>query len=89
MTDRDTMYEGDGIIRHPAVSDPMAEYERRARRLRALYIGSLLNRLFDWFESLAQAVWRRRTEQYLAQATDLPDLERRMRRLERRGGLFG
>jgi hypothetical protein len=89
MNEHDMMYEGDGILRKPNRWDRIAAYERRARRLRAIYIGGLFARLLDWLESKARAAWRRRAEHYLAQASDLADLERRMRTLERRRELFG
>lgn len=81
-----TMYDSDGILREPQSA---FEIERRARGLRALRLAALVNSFFDWLEARARAAWRGRAEAYLAQATDLADLERRMRRLERRGELFG
>ncbi len=86
MSNNQIMYEGDGILRGPQNA---ADIDRRARRLRAFSIAALVNSLFDWAEAWARAAWRRRAEAYLAQATDLADLEQRMRRLERRGELFG
>jgi hypothetical protein len=48
MTENDIMYEGDGILRKPNTWDRIAEYERRARRMRAIHVAGLFNRLFDW-----------------------------------------
>jgi len=58
--------------------------EARARRLRAEYVGGLLRRLFNWLERDVRRARQRRIEQYLASATDLADLEHRMRALARR-----
>lgn len=58
--------------------------EARAHRLRAEYLGGLLRRFFDWLERDARRARHRRIEQYLAGATDLADLEQRMRMLARR-----
>lgn len=58
--------------------------EARARQARAQYIGGLLRRLFEWVEGSARRARERRIEQYLAGATDLADLEHRMRALARR-----
>ena len=58
--------------------------EARAHRLRAEYLGGLLRRFFDWLERDALRARHRRIEQYLAGATDLADLEQRMRMLARR-----
>jgi len=65
------------------------QVERGARRLQALALGALVARFFDWLENSARAARQRETEKYLAQATDVCDLEHRMRLLERRGALFG
>lgn len=86
MRYRDLIYEGDGIVRGPV---SVQDVERHARKLRALSIGTLIESLFDWLERRAHESWQRQAEAYLAQASDLADLERRMRRLERRPELFG
>jgi len=59
--------------------------EASARRARAEYLATLLRRLFHWMECGAQRSRQRRIEQYLANATDLADVEHRMRVLARRG----
>ena len=41
-------------------------------------------RVLAWLELNARAAWLRDVESYLAEASDLADLERRMRQLERR-----
>jgi hypothetical protein len=70
-----------------AEPDPLREdildIERRARELRAKAIGDLFSR---FFRAIEHSLWRaqqRDMEDYLAQATDNADLERRMRNLER------
>ncbi|MDX1376381.1 MAG: DUF3563 family protein, partial [Burkholderiales bacterium] len=60
----------------------------RARQARAQYVGALLRRLFDWVEGGARRARERRVERYLAGASDLADLEHRMRTLARRGEGF-
>lgn len=74
----------------PALQAPYADLdlrsiEVRAQRLRAEYLASLLRRLFDWLERDAQRARQRRIEHYLAGATDLADVEHRMRLLAHRG----
>jgi len=68
----------------PFVDLELSLIEARARRLRADYLGGLLRRLFNWLEHDARRARQRRIEQYLASATDLADLEHRMRALARR-----
>jgi hypothetical protein len=53
--------------------------QRRGEVLRGLF-----PKLASWLESAAQRARRNEIEQYLSQATDIADLERRIRRLERR-----
>jgi hypothetical protein len=59
--------------------------EASARRVRSEYLATLLRRLFDWLAQGAHRSRQRRIEQYLANATDLADVEHRMRVLARRG----
>jgi|GEM_PF-1540265 len=84
--DRISMLESAG---RPPLEGPYRDLDLRAveahaHRLRAEYLGGLLRRLFDWLERDARRARQRRIEQYLASATDLADLEQRMRMLARR-----
>ena len=58
-----------------------AEIERHARRNRAVVLGGLFARLFDWIEKSVQRAKYREVEKYLGASTDLADLERRLRRI--------
>jgi len=69
----------------PYVELDLSVIEASARRARSEYLATLLRRLFDWLERGAQRSRQRRIEQYLANATDLADVEHRMRALARRG----
>lgn len=69
----------------PYIDLDLRSIEARARRLRAEYLGGLVRRFFDRLERSAQRARQRRIEQYLAGATDLADVEHRMRLLARRG----
>lgn len=68
----------------PYLDLDLSAIEARARRLRAEYVGGLLRRLFNWLQHDVRRARQRRIEQYLASATDLADLEHRMRALARR-----
>ena len=68
----------------PYVDFDLRAVEARAHRLRADYLGGLLRRFFERLERDARRARQRRIEQYLAGATDLADLEQRMRLLARR-----
>ena len=70
----------------PYMELDLSVIEASARRARAEYLATLLRRLFDWLERGAHRARQRRIEQYLASATDLADVEHRMRVLARRGG---
>ena len=70
----------------PYLELDLSVIEASARRARAEYLATLLRRLFDWLEHGVQRSRQRRIEQYLANATDLADVEHRMRALARRGG---
>jgi Protein of unknown function (DUF3563) len=72
-------------LQAPYADLDLRSIEVRAQRLRAQYLGSLFRRLFDWLERDAQRARQRRIEQYLAGATDLADVEHRMRVLAHRG----
>jgi hypothetical protein len=99
------IYEGDGYLRQtdlslvipvrkdgtPGVLEGLSPrlIERRAQELRHAamrsMLVSLLQRARDWLGDAPAA----EAERYLAQATDLADLERRLVDAERRGLLCG
>lgn len=60
----------------------------QALKLRARTIAALVGGFFAWMERGAREARRRQVETYLAQSSDVADLEHRMRLLERRGELF-
>ncbi len=84
------IYEGDGLFRdaprsveataaRPTPQDPArAVAARRAEAMRSLF-----PKLFSWFADRFDDARMREVERYLSQATDLCDLEQRIRRLER------
>jgi hypothetical protein len=87
-------YDADSIIR--SGSDPrssqqgvtvadLSDAEARARALRAETIASLLRRLWAWLDKRAWRAQQRRVDEHLARAQNLPELEDRMRKLERDG----
>jgi hypothetical protein len=63
----------------------MTEIEAQARAMRAAYIGAAVGRLWARFDAWLEKGRRERDEAYLARATNLSDLEARLRRLERDG----
>lgn len=63
------------------------EIERRARALRAAAIGSAMASFWSWIERSFETARRRRTEEYLARAQSITELEARLRELERGGPL--
>lgn len=62
----------------------LQEIEQRARRNRAEAVAGLFARLLAWIARQAESARDRDLERYLSSATDLADLERRMRLWERR-----
>jgi CRP-like cAMP-binding protein len=85
------MYEGDGLFHdaprsvqatavRPARADaaPRAVAARRAEAMRRFF-----PKLASWFADQFDNARMRAVERYLSQATDLCDLEQRIRRLER------
>lgn len=65
----------------PAASDPGSSelHQRRGAALRNFF-----PKLAAWLENAAQRARRNEVEAYLSQATDIADLEERIRRIERR-----
>ncbi|MBI2312700.1 MAG: DUF3563 family protein [Betaproteobacteria bacterium] len=61
----------------------LAAIERRAHKLRALEIGALIERFLVWLERTVERAYRKPVDEYLAQATDHADLERRQRQVDR------
>jgi hypothetical protein len=74
----------------PYVELDLSAIEARAHSERAEYLGGLLRRFWDWLGRDALRARQRRIEHQLSGATDLADLEQRMRALARReAGLLG
>ncbi len=71
----------------PPEPEPMVfdrfEIERQARALRAAAIRSAMASFWNWVERSFETARRRRTEEYLARAQSVPELETRLRQLER------
>ena len=88
------IYDGDGLIHSPARTndqahqaavepDPAARQqlaERRAEALRRLF-----PKLTSWMKDRVQLARMNAVERYLAQATDIHDLEQRIREIDRKG----
>lgn len=88
------IYEGDGLL-HEAPrsagapgtrSSPPDAATRAVAARRAEAMRRFFPKLFSWFADQFDNARMREVEQYLSQATDLCDLEERIRRLERRSG---
>jgi len=62
----------------------LSDIQARAHRERAAYLGGLLRRFWFWLGRDALRARHRRIEHQLSGATDVVDLERRMRALARR-----
>jgi len=84
------LYEGDGYLhyRAPATrkgAEPadLRAIEQHARALRRDAVAAFFRRALEWFEAKLRNAQRRDVEDYLAQATDHADLERRLRDVER------
>lgn len=77
--------------RTPLTTEALVSIELQARRLRAATIQTMLARFYDWIGQRSREVLRGRAEGYLGQSTDVADLERRMRMIERpeRMRIFG
>jgi hypothetical protein len=63
--------------------------ERAARSLRARTVAGFVQALFDRIARWANRARQRELEGYLAKSSDLGDLERRMKHLERRAAHIG
>lgn len=73
----------------PALPAPYVDLSsaiHRARRERAKAISQLVGRFSAWLRARVREARQSDAERYLARATDLADLERRMQVLERRAG---
>jgi hypothetical protein len=87
------LYEGDGLIRRPTASgdpgakppavDPPARGQLAQRRAEALR--RLFPKLSAWMKDQVQLARMSAVERYLAQATDIYDLELRIREIDRKG----
>ncbi len=84
-------YEGDGIIHDWVASQRAAGMAARIAKAadgRLPGVWALVERFFSWLERSAYDARQRDLERYLATSSDLADLERRMKALERRRTLF-
>jgi hypothetical protein len=70
------------------ISD-FASIERAARQMRAEAIAWFVRNALERIERWARRARQRDSDAFLAQSTDLADLERRIRLLERRSTLLG
>jgi hypothetical protein len=85
------IYEGDGLFHEAprsveaaaARSTPPDAAARAVAARRAEAMRSFFPKLFSWFADQFDNARMREVERYLSQATDLCDLEQRIRRLER------
>ena len=80
-----TIYEGDSLIHtmplhreSPDVDSGVAKPSMLGRRIAAAW-----QSFFDWLERTSSEARYRQIEAYLSESTDLADLERRQRDLER------
>jgi len=93
------LYEGDGYLHYqgdrltPAAAPAtgrvdIAKVEREARELRAATLRAWFPKAAAWARDKLRYARMREAERYLAQATDLADLERRLAEAERQGMIF-
>ena len=85
------IYEGDSIIHYPGVlALPKATHRapERVERSPFTVIGDAIRGLFRWLERSAERARYRELESYLAESSDVFDLERRIRNVERSHGAF-
>jgi|DewCreStandDraft_4_1066084.scaffolds.fasta_scaffold21706_2 hypothetical protein len=88
------IYEGDGLfheaprsVEATAVRSGLPDATARAvAARRAEAMRRFFPKLFSWFADQFDNARMREVERYLSQATDLCDLEERIRRLERTSG---
>jgi hypothetical protein len=87
------IYEGDGLfhdaprsVEATAARPTPQDAARAVAARRAEAMRSLFPKLFSWFADQFDNARMREVERYLSQATDLCDLEQRIRRLERSKG---
>ncbi|MCS7100793.1 MAG: DUF3563 family protein [Burkholderiaceae bacterium] len=84
------LYEGDGLI-HAApkarrAADRLGPAERQAlAERRAEVLRRMFPKLASWMKDRWQMARMTAVERYLSEATDVFDLERRIREVERRG----
>ncbi len=80
-----TLYEGDSLIHTMPLRNESPDAEAGSANAWTLSspIVRALRSFFDWIDRSARDARYRQIEGYLSQATDLADLERRQRNLER------
>lgn len=94
MRDLAPIYEGDGlshgaprsVAAEAARSTPPDAVARAVSARRAAAMRAFFPKLFSWFADQFDNARMREVERYLSQATDLCDLEQRIRRVERGSG---
>ena len=85
------MYEGDSVIHFPRVAKSGLAMRRPARPAKSVWasIGAAFEAVMGWLEKRAANAHYRELDAYLAKSSDLCDLERRIRSVERSyGGKF-
>lgn len=79
-----TLYEGDSLIhKMPLRSEGPDSAEGADTRTLARRFVAAWRSFFDWIDQTSRDARYRQVEAYLSQATDLADLERRQRDLDR------
>lgn len=85
------IYEGDSIIHYGgalALPKTVPTIPEPAARSAFAVIGDALRGLYRWVENGAERARYRQLERYLAESSDVFDLERRIRNVERSHGAF-
>ncbi|MBI4292574.1 MAG: DUF3563 family protein [Betaproteobacteria bacterium] len=85
-----TLYEGDSLIHKMPMRSESSDADAGAENPWKLAspIVAAFQSFFDWIDRSARDARYRQIEGYLSQSTDLADLERRQRNLERNHQYF-
>jgi hypothetical protein len=86
-----TLYEGDSLIHNMPLRSESPDADKGGTNVWELLgspIVAAIQSFFDWIDRSARDARYRQIEGYLSQATDLADLERRQRDLERHHQYF-